>query len=469
MLGGILFSRISPQSLFNGANFISKLFYFGSVILFFAFLIWLYFKDDITIPSRYIILFSWAILMLISAKGAIRLFFVVTPFVCFSSSYFIVSLFQYYKKNKDDLLKMILGILIIISLVIGFISITNFYDSSINQAKYTGPSVGIQWQKAMEWVRNNTIERSIFVHWWDYGYWVQYFGERPTVTDGGHAVPYWDHLIGRYLLTTPIPETALSFMKSHNVSYLLIDPTDIGKYGAYSKIGSGPDETDRYSWLPTMISSADQIQEKSNSIIRIYQGSSLIDQDIIYDQNGTDIFLPRGKASLGAVIIEISQNTDGTTFSQPQGIFINNQNQISIPLRYLYFGNQLIDFGSGIESVAYIYPYVYQNNQGTQIDNMGALFYLSPLVEKSLLSRLYLMNDPFDQYKTVKLAHSEPDPTIDSLNKQGANLGDFAYINGLRGPIKIWEVNYPENILDKEEFLRTSGEYAEFDFLNFTK
>ena len=98
---------------------------------------------------------------------------------------------------------------------------------------------------------------------------------------------------------------------------------------------------------------------------------------------------------------------------------------------------------------------------------MGALFYLSPLVEKSLLSRLYLMYDPLDQYKTVKLVHSEPDPTIDSLNKQGANLGDFAYINGLRGPIKIWEVNYPTNILTKEEFLRTSGEYAEFDDLQF--
>ena len=32
----------------------------------------------------------------------------------------------------------------------------------------------------MSWVRENTPEESIFVHWWDYGYWVQYGFGKPT-------------------------------------------------------------------------------------------------------------------------------------------------------------------------------------------------------------------------------------------------------------------------------------------------
>ena len=30
---------------------------------------------------------------------------------------------------------------------------------------------------------------------------------------------------------------------------------------------------------------------------------------------------------------------------------------------------------------------------------------------------------------------------------------DIVYFNGLRGPIRIWEISYPDNIEFKEEFL----------------
>ena len=100
----------------------------------------------------------------------------------------------------------------------------------------------------MGWIRNNTTPNALFVHWWDYGYFIQTLGERPTVTDGGHAGggTSGDHYIGRYILTTTNPKTAYSFMKTLNVSYLLIDPTDMSKYSAFSEIGSN-DSWDRVS------------------------------------------------------------------------------------------------------------------------------------------------------------------------------------------------------------------------------
>jgi len=54
---------------------------------------------------------------------------------------------------------------------------------------------------------------------------------------------------------------------------------------------------------------------------------------------------------------------------------------------------------------------------------------------------------------------------VKSIRSQGANFGDFVYFNGFRGPIRIWEVDYPENIVAREEFTRLSGEYAVFDNL----
>ena len=74
-----------------------------------------------------------------------------------------------------------------------------------------------------------------------------------------------------------------------------------------------------------------------------------------------------------------------------------------------------------------------------------------------------------NEYNTIKLTYVQQDPFVENLNSQGANLGEFMDFNGFRGPIKIWKVDYPANILTKEEFLRTSGNWAEFDNLTFTK
>jgi hypothetical protein len=407
--------------------------------------------------------------MLVSARGAIRLFFVITPFVCFSSSFFIRKIFTYRKKSRDELMKFFFLLLIILALVGAIFSFGSFYASTNNQAKNTGPSAGLQWQKAMSWVRDNTPEGSIFVHWWDYGHWVTYLGERPVVTDGGHAVGYWDHLIGRYLLTTPDPKTAFSFMKSHDVSYLLIDPTDIGKYGAYSKIGSGQEGIDRYSWIPTMVSSPEQIQETKDGEIRIYQGGTPLDQDIIYNLDGREIFLPENLAAIGGFILETKRSSSGISINQPQGAFIYNQEQITLPLRYLYFNGELTDFGSGVESTVVLVQRIYQNQQGTQLDLLGAAMYLSPKVSNSLFAQLYLMNDPSNQYESITLAHAETDPNIATIRSQGAEVDEFVYFGRILGPIKIWEVGYPSNVLEREEFLSHSGDFGELDNLQFTK
>ena len=465
MISGILFSRISPSSLLNGTNFISKLFYLSGLILFLAYITWVYFNDEIKIKPEMILIASWLLLMIISTRGAIRMFFLITPFTVFMACFCIVKLFNYWKKSKDDFFKMIFAILLIISIVGLIMSGNNFIEGSIFQGKNVGPSANFQWQNAMSWVKENTPENSIFVHWWDYGYWVQYLGQRPTVTDGGHAIGFWDHLIGRYILTTTNPETALSFMKTQNVSYLLIDQTDLGKYPAYSKIGSDDNGEDRLSQISIMVSDPSQIQETANGTIRIYQGGTPVDEDIIYEE----IFLPYGKAIAAGIILEYSENDGSTSFNQPQGVFVYNQEQINIPMRYLYYNEVIIDFGNGLEAVARIIPKVNQNNQQIQIDSLGVAIYLSPKVSKSLFAQLYLLDDVFKNYETLTLVHSELDPFVLDINSQGGNLKNFVFYQGLRGPIKIWKVDYPSNIITKEEFLRTEGEYAEFDNLKFTK
>ncbi len=468
----LFFTRISSSSVFNGDNFISHFVYFAGFLIFIITAISIYLKQTNNkegfkgVDISYILLLSFAFWAIVSMRGAVRLFFIVSPMITLVASVLPIKLYDLRKKSKDDLLRFILLVLLILT-VLSFVYVFIVYSASSSaQAKATVPGAyEQQWQSAMAWVRENTAIGSIFVHWWDYGYWVQTIGERPTVTDGGHFTAYWDHLIGRYLLTTPFPEAALSFMKTHNVSYLLIDSTDLGKYSAYSSIGSDTTGQDRYSWIPVMQSIPSQTQETNNGTIKIYSGGFGIDEDIIYEKDGKKILLSRLKTPLAGVILGYERNS----LKQPEGVFIQNGNQITLPLRYAYYNKEFYDFENGLNMTIIIIPsLIVDSNGGANIDNTGAVIYLSEKTRNGLFAKLYLMNDPLKEYSTIKLAHIEQDSIIKYLNSQGANL-EFIYYNGFRGPIKIWEIKYPENINTEDGFLKLSGEYAEFDNTSFIK
>ena len=467
MISGILFHRYSTTALFNGDSFLSKTFYLGGMVIFFGYFVWMYFKEDIKIKSNQTIILLFVFFMALSGISAVRLLFIFTPVVCFISAYSLKKIYDYADNSKDEIIRIILyAALIGIIILLIFTSVA--YIKSIKvQSSQIGSSANEQWQYSMRWVRENTEPNDVFVHWWDYGYWVQYMGERPTVTDGGHGNGYWDHLIGRYLLTTPYPETALSFMKAQNVSYLLIDPTDIGKYSAYSSIGSNLKGDDRFSFIPTMISSKSQIQETKNGIIRVYNGGYGLDGDILYEEEGKKIFIPMENSGIGGIITE----KENGKFKQPIAAYIYNGNQVNIPMRYLYYNGTIYDFKNGTNSGIYIIPQISQINNALQLDEEGALIYLSPKVMDSLIAQVYLMDDPLKRYNnSLKLEHSEPDPLKTYLEMySNMNINEFFYLNGLRGPLKIWSVHPPEKIIAREEFTNVSGEYAELDDLNFIR
>lgn len=485
-LATFIFSRISPDSPLNGENTLSKILYLGGLALFGIVLLWTYLKahlkkdektmDDFSrINIALIVLISFSFWAMVSMRGAIRLFFIIAPMIILASTYFVIKIIE-YRKNKDDLLKMFFWILIIVGLIVAFLTLISYASSTVSSVPGIIPNqYNQQWQQAMGWVRDNTPEGSIFVHWWDYGYWVQTIGERPTMTDGAHANEWWDYTTARYLLTTPNPETALSLMKTNNVSYLLIDSTDVGKYSAFSSIGNDETGKDRISQIPTMAFDIGQSQQNESRETRVYQGAAYVDEDIVYNDAGKEVFLPQNMAVIAGTVIDLSKDKNEIKFNRVYGVFFYNQKQFNLPIRYLYLNGELIDFGSGIDAILRVIPAVTGSDQGIEVDNVGAVAYLSPKVSKTLFAHVYLMDDPNKDYSTITIAHIEDDPLVKLLKQQGAYTDDFVYYGGLRGPIKIWKVDYPENIATREEFLNKpegwntlNGPWATLDNLNFT-
>jgi asparagine N-glycosylation enzyme membrane subunit Stt3 len=460
---GLVFSRYSGSSLFNGENFISKFFYYSSSILLIGSLIYYYvkyhkedFKGFEKIEFEFLFLFSLFVLCLFTARSAVRLIMVLAPIAPIFLSFLIVDSISRFKKIKDredNTKKIILGALIILILILSIFIFWNFYKGVKGQAYNFIPSYyNQQWQKAMSWVREETPEDAVFSHWWDYGYWVQSIGKRATVLDGGNVIPFWNYWMGRVVLTGDNEPDALEFLYNHDATHLLIDSTDIGKYTAFSSIGSD-ENYDRYSWISIMVSDQRQIQETRNGTKRLYQGGNAIDEDLVYNINGKDVFLPAQRAGIGGITIEMNEQTDTVSFNQPIAIFVYEGQQYQIPLRYIYFNGEFIDFGSGIEGTATIIQNIYQSNQGMSVDNLGALMYLSPRLMRGLLAQIYILDDPFNNFEHFELVHTEPNLIVDSLRSQGMNLREFVYYQGVQGPIKIWEISYTGEEEIKEEYL----------------
>ncbi len=456
-LFGAIFNRYSPDSALNGDTGISKIIYFGSFLLLIIVSCYFWYKcykekrfrELKSINFSYLILFIFFILSLFGARGAVRLMMVLVPPASAVIGFFIVYVIEKaMKKQQDEILKLFLILLIISVMITGIYAIYFNYHASVEIAKSTAPSgYEHQWQKAMAWVRENTQENAVFAHWWDYGYWVQTIGKRATVLDGGNAIGYWNHLLARHVLTGESEKEALEFLYAHNATHLLIDSQDIRKYWAFSSIGSD-ENYDRYSWIEGFSLNDKKLEQQENETIYIYMGDTFLDEDYLFEEEGQTFFFPARRAKIVALLLSVSNKKE---LKQPKAIFVYQNKQITIPLRYLYYEEKLYDFNEGYKGSLYVIPGVIQENGEFKINKLGSALFLSEMNMRTLWVRLYLLGEG-DKFKLV---HTENNIIIEYLKNSEHDTGDFVYYGGTKGPIKIWEINYPKDIKFKEEYLST--------------
>lgn len=87
------------------------------------------------------------------------------------------------------------------------------------------------WRDPMDWIENNVGENERVISWWDYGHWINYWGEKKCLTRNDHAYADMDlEVADKFVSNTP--EALKEYMKSHNAVYALFDQDLIGKWGA---------------------------------------------------------------------------------------------------------------------------------------------------------------------------------------------------------------------------------------------
>jgi asparagine N-glycosylation enzyme membrane subunit Stt3 len=443
---GFIFSKYSSDSILNGDSVISLLFLYGSIILMAGYLLYVYFnsyyKDKETFEQimnmnkKYSLIFLWFIIGISGAKFLARLVFPFAPITCFLFGFLVFSLIDYIKDNdkiKSPVLK-ITGYAFVALFV--FFIFYGFYQNTLGAAKSIGPIYNQEWITGEKWVTENTPGDAVFIHWWDYGYLVQTGWNRTTVTDGGNLIGPWNYFTARNVLTAQNLTEPLSFLKTHNVSYLLIVGDDIGKYPAYSSIGSD-ENYDRYSWIVSFALDQKQTVETRNSTVLTYVGGSALDEDFIYEGK----LFPRQQAVIAGFLLPLQISGNTSEFMQPSVVIYYNGLPTQIPLECVFVnGKEKVFDKKGLSGCLRIIP---SWDGSGQPNSIGGALYLSPRVRRTLFTRLYLYGEDSEIFK---LGYSDENTGMPFLLYQGR----------LIAPMKIWKVNYPEGVKTDPQYLATT-------------
>jgi hypothetical protein len=412
-----------------------------------------YRKDKDTILNRNLLLIIAIIAFSVfCSRSAVRLMYFVYPVVAIVTSFMFIRAFDHFK-SKNEIERYFFMAIATSMAVLIIMSLAAYNNQCVNEARGSVSTsfYSVQWQQAMFWVRENTQSNAVFAHWWDYGYWVQSLGLRPTILDGGNSIPYWDYLMGRLVLTEDVNNYTggMEFLKTHKANYLLIDSTDIGKYPAFSSIGSN-ETYDRLTSMPTFTMDESATQEKRNEMTYLYKSGFNLDEDLVW--NGQRYLA--GQSGIIGVLMPIAITTADNysigEIKQPSIILSSPGGQIAVPIKCLYINNTKMEFeGKGIEGCFYTMPMIATD----RIIANGAGMWLSPRLMRSMMVNLYILNENITGFEEV---HSERDViTAELNNRYNLDLPELTFHQqvGLLGPIKIWKINYPDNISENPAYL----------------
>jgi asparagine N-glycosylation enzyme membrane subunit Stt3 len=440
-----VFSRYKSGTKLDGVTTLSKTLYLGSLIALGVACLIVYFYSFkkkrelydkiLNFDKNLLFILVWFLILTVAARGAVRLLHIYSPITTILVAYFFVKVYDYAKGLKKDNLKYVkygIYILLIFMLVMPGTKGTlfNFYQTTSKQAEFTGPSYNGQWQHAMKWVRENTTEDAVFAHWWDYGYWVQTGGERATLTDGGNAKGYAiNHFMGRHVLTAQNETEALEYLYARNATHLLMIKDEIGKYPAYSSIGSD-EEYDRYGWLNTFQLDDSKVQERRNDTLLFYLGNHAFDDDFVF----ADQVFPKRNAGIAAILVPVKYDEKGiTSIQQPEAILVYGGKQYNVPLECIFISGQEIEFNQpGLKGCLMLLP----RKIGENYNPIGSGIYISEKIRRTLFTHLFLYGEESENFKVAY--------TDEQYLPLGFMDGRFV------GPLKIWEVNYPEGLEPKE-------------------
>ena len=264
-------------------------------------------------------------------------------------------------------------------------------------AKWRKPVPGHQTPLAqtLQWMKTTRLEDAVVAANWSYGSRLNVLGGVKTITDQDTFIPHWIHLYYRHVYCAQSAREALSFLKTHGATHLMLTEWGlISKAWRYSYIG-GDADSDRRFGFTRLISLSDK------------HLSGIKDTPFLH--------------------IEAPDIT-----SPPHFLTAHLKNGEITRLPYVAFqGTQRLIYKTSSDENLYSGILLYYDAENV----LEKAYYLPTIGWQSLAVRLYFLGDLPDIFVPIY-------PT---------NGGDIS-------PVKVWEIRYPPDIETNDKYLAPEPE-----------
>ncbi len=266
---------LSYLSLPNSLALITNYFFF-SIIAILILLYKLSNKKDVII----LMFLSWFFVFVWAGIGAVRLVYIAGYPIAIAAAYTLAKIVENTPKLIDNKKRYVIKPLMLVIVI--FILLLNAYSGFVFGSSLR-PGMSKTWENALLWIKENSNESDVILSWWDYGYIIQFYAERPTYVDPGHpsylfgedktllpGVKSRDQLVAKFFTSTNETEY-LEWLKSINVKYVVHDASMIGKYSAVSTIASNGEYTDILQIFPYQGSAClEQVNNTCTKVVNRY-------------------------------------------------------------------------------------------------------------------------------------------------------------------------------------------------------
>lgn len=249
--------------------------------------------------------------------------------------------------------------------------------------------------ETLYWIKDNLPTTTVVAGNWDYGSLINVIGGVKTIVDQDHYIQHWIYLYNRHVHCANTVQEALEFLKTHEVTHLILDAQDtLLNSDYYSSLGSNADGDIRFTITP--------LHKQPPKNMR-YRAAPDPDTNIPLKSIDFDL------VSENTLSVKAELKT-GDTISLP-AVAITNKGRVNVEVENEH-GGILIVFDA------------------TQ--HPTAAYYIPTIGWDSLAIRLYFRGDIPDVFVPVYPADTD-----------------------LTADFKIWEIHYPPDIKPNPKYLET--------------
>ncbi len=249
--------------------------------------------------------------------------------------------------------------------------------------------------KSLSWMKDNLPPTAVVAGTWNYGSLLNVLGGVKTVIDQDHYIQHWIHLYNRHVHCATTTREALEFLKTHEVTHLMLDAQDtIFNAAYYSNLGSDENGDIRFTITPLQEQTPEDMKYRAAAGNHANIPVEFIDFDFVSET----LLTVRATLKTGDTV-----NLPAVALINKEYVTAKSKNE---------HGGVLIVF-----------------NEEQQ---PAASYYIPTIGWESLAIRLYFRGDIPDIFLPVY-------PTDRNA------LADF----------KIWEIHYPPDIQTNPKYLKT--------------